>query len=404
MFLRIDLLDNEEKVHRDVLLKFQAKTTIEQLKEKIESSFEIPPEKQQIFGSNDRRIHVLVGTLEDAGIQDNEHLILKHADLSVWIAFNRHFDLAKQYLSRKREHKVKEEVKLAFKRLTILEKNNFFIAYSEFDSRRQEFSENYEPFLDCDDDQLKNAAVLYFLRLFKDDPLKPSTQVVFSPKPNPGVQGGFICSVKRSEEILGNYFLKPHLGFSKMASGNQPVDLCELLIYKLLYLVEIGPEVHFLPNAHTSPSGLYIATKEVPSFRIAGTKNLVMPTSECYKLDILRAIFHLRDLYSNFNNYGLDGNDKLCIVDFHIGDYKRSIRSSVISDLRSKERFEVYKTSMEEWKLAEVVKKADEEISCQKLQFKTDLIASGASKNYTDYLEKISENIQFVSQSLGVPC
>ncbi|KAI6217767.1 hypothetical protein M3Y95_01195300 [Aphelenchoides besseyi] len=385
MFLRIDLRDNEEKVHRAVKLKFQAKTTIEQLKEKIESVFHIAPEMQQIFDSDDRRIDLLVGSLEAAGIQDNEHLILKHADLNIWTEFNKDFDLAKKHVDKKQEHKAKEYVKSAFEGST-------------------EFNENYEPFLDCDDDQLENAAVLYFLRLFKDDPLKPSTQVVFSPKPNPGVQGGFICSVKRSEEILGNYFLKPHLGFSKMASGNQPVDLCELLIYKLLYLVEIGPEVHFLPNAHTSPSGLYIATKEVPSFRIAGTKNLVMPTSECYKLDILRAIFHLRDLYSNFNNYGLDGNDKLCIVDFHIGDYKISIRSSVVSDLRSKERFEVYKTSMEEWKLAEVVKKADEEISCQKLQFKTDLIASGASKNYTDYLEKISENIQFVSQSLGVPC
>ncbi|KAI6229390.1 hypothetical protein M3Y95_00526100 [Aphelenchoides besseyi] len=359
MFLRIHLHDNKDEVHRSVKLKFEAQTTIEQLEDKIQSVFLIAPEMQQILDAIGRRID-----------------LLKHADLNIWIAFSGHFDSAKNHMDKRRKQKAKENVKFALELMTVLKKNNF------------SNTENYASILDCDDDQLKNAAILYFLCLFKDDPQKPSTQVVFSPKPNTGAQGGFVCSVKRSEEILGKYFLKTHSGISNLPSGNQPADLCELLIYKRMHLVRMGQEVHFLANAHTSCSGTYIATKEVPSFRPAATKKLVMPTSESYKLDMLRIIFYLRDLESNNNNYGLDGNDKLCIVDFHIGDYKKSIKSSIVSYLRSNERVEVYETCMEEWKLADVVKKADVEILCQKLQLKTDSIAAGTSKSYTDYLKK----------------
>lgn len=34
------------------------------------------PRRQRIFDSNDRRIDVLVGSLEEAGIKDNETLVL----------------------------------------------------------------------------------------------------------------------------------------------------------------------------------------------------------------------------------------------------------------------------------------------------------------------------------------
>lgn len=51
-------------------------TTIKHLQDKIQSVFQIVPEMQRIFDSNDRRIDLLVGSLEDAGIRDNETFIL----------------------------------------------------------------------------------------------------------------------------------------------------------------------------------------------------------------------------------------------------------------------------------------------------------------------------------------
>ncbi|KAI6188313.1 hypothetical protein M3Y98_00341400 [Aphelenchoides besseyi] len=366
MYLIVELRDHEDKCHDSVGLEFEAQATIKQLRDKIQSVFKIAPEMQRIVDSTDRRIDLLVSTLEDAGIHGNETLIVKHADWGAWTEFNAFFDLAKK----------------------------------RFNSRFREFNENYASYLDTDDDQLKKAAEFYFSLLFKDDPQNPSIQTVFNSKPNSGAQGGLICLVKRSEEILGNYYLKSHLGLSsKTPSAHQAVDLRELLIYKLLQLLGIGPVVHFLPNAHMSCFGLYIATEEVPGFRTA--RDVRMPTYESYKLDILREIFYLIDLRSNNNNYGLNENDKLCIVDFQIGNHARSIKRSYF---KSNERIELYKTCMRDWRLSDAVKNADEQISLQKKRLKERSIFARASENYDDYLQKISDNIQLVSEILQDPC
>ncbi|KAI6202492.1 hypothetical protein M3Y96_00954700 [Aphelenchoides besseyi] len=400
MFLILELRDDEEKCHRAVRLEFEAQATIQQLRDKIQFTFQILPEMQQVVDSNNRRIDLLVGTIESAGIQDNETLIVKHANSDAWTSFNAFFDLAKKYVGKRRDDKAKEYIKLAFEKLTILRMSKFFDSYESFESRFREFNENYASYLDTDDDQLKKAAEFYFSLLFKDDPQNPSIQTVFNSKPNSGAQGGLICLVKRSEEILGNYYLKSHLGLSsKTPSAHQAVDLRELLIYKLLQLLGIGPVVHFLPNAHMSCFGLYIATEEVPGFRTA--RDVRMPTYESYKLDILREIFYLIDLRSNNNNYGLNENDKLCIVDFQIGNHARSIKRSYF---KSNERIELYKTCMRDWRLSDAVKNADEQISLQKKRLKERSIFARASENYDDYLQKISDNIQLVSEILQDPC
>ncbi|KAI6188675.1 hypothetical protein M3Y98_00379700 [Aphelenchoides besseyi] len=402
MFLILELRDDEEKCHRAVRLEFEAQATIQQLRDKIQFTFQILPEMQQVVDSNNRRIDLLVGTIESAGIQDNETLIVKHAHLGIFAHFEYSMDSTKKEVQKKRDHKAKEYIKLAFKQLTILNESDFFSAYTSFHSRFREFNENYASYLDTDDDQLKKAAEFYFALFFKDDPQNPLIRTVFSSKFDLGSQGGLICSVKRSEEILGNYYLKSHLGLSsKTPSGHQAVDLRELLIYKLLQLLGIGPVVHFLPNVHMSCFGLYIATEEVPGFRRAD--KVVMPTYESYKLDILREIFYLIDLRSNNSNYGLNKDDKLCIVDFQIGNHARSIKSSLRSYLKSNERIELYKTCMRDWRLLDMVQSADEQISLQKQLLKERSIFARASDDYKDYRQKISENIQFASEILQDP-
>lgn len=58
---------------------------------------------------------------------------------------------------------------------------------------------------------------------------------------------------------------------------------------------------------------------------------------------------------------------------------------------------------MQDWRLSDVVQNADEQISRQKQLLNEQSISAKASKNYTDYLRKISENIQFVSEILQDP-
>jgi hypothetical protein len=49
---------------------------------------------------------------------------------------------------------------------------------------------------------------------------------------------------------------------SRSSSAVDDVDLRELFIYQLFNLIGIAPPVFFLPNAHPSSVGLYIATLE----------------------------------------------------------------------------------------------------------------------------------------------
>ncbi|CAJ0957468.1 unnamed protein product, partial [Mesorhabditis belari] len=124
--------------------------------------------------------------------------------------------------------------------------------------------------------------------------------------------GGLICNVLRNGSLLGKYYVKEHIGLSNW----QHADLREIFIYKLFELIQVGPEVHFIPNTHYSGLGLYIGTKEVVGFRRADTEGLEISNELYAQRDLLRRVLCVKDLHSK--NYGVDDKGKLSIVDFQI--------------------------------------------------------------------------------------
>lgn len=105
----------------------------------------------------------------------------------MWTDFKKFYDLVKKY-EKKEEHKVKENVKHAFERLTILNASKFFITYVKFGDLLRDFNENYASYLDADNEQIRKAAEAYFAAFFNDNPENPSINVDFRPKPNSGAQ------------------------------------------------------------------------------------------------------------------------------------------------------------------------------------------------------------------------
>ena len=58
---------------------------------------------------------------------------------------------------------------------------------------------------------------------------------------------------------------------------------------------------------------------------------------------------------------------------------------------------------MEDWRLSDMVRNADEQISNQKKLLNEQSISSKANQIYMDYFRKASENIQFVNEILQNP-
>lgn len=136
-----------------------------------------------------------------------------------------------------------------------------------------------------------------------------------------------MCIVKKNDEQIGKYHVKEHIGLS----NHRNADLREIFVYKLLELIKIGPKVHFLPNKHYSCFGLYIATEDGKFYKYLvfiiiyvlvvgfcrGNSNGVILTDELRaQRDLIRRIFFLKDVHSE--NYGVDGNGSLSIIDFQV--------------------------------------------------------------------------------------
>jgi hypothetical protein len=73
-------------------------------------------------------------------------------------------------------------------------------------------------------------------------------QVSFSPKKS-GIQIGFICDVSDGCQTI-RYFIKTHQHGPTQDNlkSLKPPDTKELFIYKLIFHLGIGPEVHFVPS------------------------------------------------------------------------------------------------------------------------------------------------------------
>jgi hypothetical protein len=142
-----------------------------------------------------------------------------------------------------------------------------------------------------------------------------------------------IVNTKDGQEIT--YHAKTHRGGlkSQHSSSSQPVDLKELLIYKILEFSGIGSETHFF---YDDIKNFYIATKDVgyddkkmkqgefityEKIRENNSSEELLKNSLIVngfiKADIISRLLSLSDVINNGGNTGISSSEQFKIIDFN---------------------------------------------------------------------------------------
>ena len=233
--------------------------------------------------------------------------------------------------------------------LHILYRKNFIRMYSKFLDEDFDMSDLFQQCIIGVDECMKLATSCYFEQYYRNYELK----IEFFPKSHAGAQvglnktspcyllsvfhlhlefqGGFICKTETEE-----FFVKNHTFITSHESQHSRPDHCKVFIYRLLHLIGVGAEPHFIPNKHSKKYAFtlafYIATKRGNLLIYFGTIYTIIVVSgfkrradhsSCHftsqhqlQLDMLKCLFCLTDL--NSGNYGLDENEQLFIIDFMV--------------------------------------------------------------------------------------
>jgi len=139
-------------------------------------------------------------------------------------------------------------------------------------------------------------------------------KVSFDPKKD-GVQHGLIAHVQIGSQIT-TYFVKTHSrGQSRGSSSSAQVDTREMIVYKQLELIKVGPEVFFFYNDFDIRE-LFIATSSLgPDFKTfeqltnkAEFKDIFDNNDEYQRglvlVDLLSKILFINDVSNNPANFG----------------------------------------------------------------------------------------------------
>lgn len=162
-------------------------------------------------------------------------------------------------------------------------------------------------------------------------------------KKKDGEQTGAIASVTfktRNNLIFDTFYIKTHQnGISSQHRISNLLDPREIFVYKFLFLIGIGPEVHFY-FSFTNPNDFYIATKTVDKIdnKFSTINDLITIDEEfrtsyqtCIKykesivyVELLSKMLFLSDIASNSHSYGFiekfESIEGVKIVDFLIKD------------------------------------------------------------------------------------
>ncbi|CAP25726.2 Protein CBG05181 [Caenorhabditis briggsae] len=280
----------------------------------------------------------------------------------------------------------KKQVIGASKILQRLYKDGFFATYADFAIRQIKFNREFSRFLDDVDGSIKQAVERYFTALLEKNPANPTLSFSYSEKPVQGIQAGFICKVNCGETIQ-RFYVKGHSAMS----SRQNVDLRELFIYRLLFQIGVGPAVHIVPNLHTSSIGVYIATLEVANFNSSHVINL--PLKAEIMLDLIIRLFNVSDLHGD--NYGLDSNGNLSIIDFRISGYSFNSKNCDVwrSYKQQPAKLKVLEEILKDWNLQNAILETNESFNSTKELPKKRNISCMASERYSRYFESVSQNV-----------
>ncbi|CAI4220902.1 unnamed protein product [Auanema sp. JU1783] len=369
--------DAEDRLFKNIILEPQISRV--DLLNRIEHVTKIPIEFQQIkYRGNE--LPDSLNPLES--IKEFEELTVKHSSLPEWEVFLLASDIPKN-----RPHTAKKKQVLeASHVLQRLFTEGFFSSYAGFAIRRIKFIQEFSEYIDDYDEFIRIAVERYFSALFEKNPANPILSFNYSEKSIVGIQAGFICNVSCGG-TLQRFYVKGHSAMS----SHQNVDMREIFMYLLLAQIGVGPSVHIIPNIHTSVIGVNIATLEVVNFKPSHTTKLTLKAE--LMLDMIKRLFNVSDLHCD--NYGLDINGNLSIVDFRISgsSFDPKNRNVWRNYKQQPEKLKIIREILKGWNLSKAIHDADDLFNDTKEFLKNRNISCMASQRYARYFDSINQNV-----------
>eukprot|EP00842_Homolaphlyctis_polyrhiza_P001644 jgi/Hompol1/2480/HPOL_006010-RA len=173
-------------------------------------------------------------------------------------------------------------------------------------------------YLDADVETIQAAARWYFMLEHARARLDESLFSITFDNKQDGVQSGGVCDVFNGSNTT-RYFIKTHQNgpTNQNIKSLHPPDAIELFVYKLLELIGVGPEVHFMVPMHGTKRTVYIATKDANLTLLEHLDPSTASLTALLAMDLISRILCLSDCCDNTTNCGLVG-DKPMIIDFRI--------------------------------------------------------------------------------------
>lgn len=114
---------------------------------------------------------------------------------------------------KSKSHTAKNWIPTALDHLAVLEKSNFFLAYSSFFEEWVEFHDKYAHEVDKDGNFMKPAVESYFRNLFEKSPGFPTITVEFREKNHRGVQVNLKIHTSYYFGLNLNHIIKTFIGW-----------------------------------------------------------------------------------------------------------------------------------------------------------------------------------------------
>ncbi|CAI5446160.1 unnamed protein product [Caenorhabditis angaria] len=417
MELFLQLKDQDDILHSSLECEFESEATLKQLKCKLKAVWDIDQDYQEIyFDDGNPLVGLRENSLKSYGVTHGSKLIVKHSNLSWWSQYKNYIEIAIKPGDKRMVH-AREAVNLQ----TRLMEQGFFNVYSSFNAFRMKYHHDVAAWADDNLQLMKKAIEIQFrAQHFKrgaEDESDFSCRFEIRPIDLAGSRKNTLALVKlhgEKEETKFNVKCH-HFGPSCSFPKGQFPDIKEVFCYKLLELINVGPEAQFiLSNKFTgSKTSIYIATKWNERFvPISGGEEINVETLG--QLLLLGKFLFLDDLHSDNCGKWKDTNEaaivdflpkshtlykdiKMALLDNQSSLYWETTQIDALEKCSEKFRLQIAKKYIHKWDLLTKIDMANEQIKREKDLMKRHEIGFKGEKNPTEelerYIEVVKENI-----------
>lgn len=413
LFLTFRLVGDEDDLVFPNIIFEKPVNRLELLK-RIETVTKIPIHYQSI---KHRGVDIPQTLYPLENINDFEELSVEHVELSWWDLYKTYVDIA---LKPDRLEHAQEAVKIHAR----LMENGFFDVYRGHNSFQMQNHYQVASWADGNIQLMQDATKSHFRRqhfmLGANDESEFTCRFERRDRNCGGSRKNTIAFVKlHGEKQETMYNVKcHHFGSSINSAKGRSPDIKELFVYRLLQLINVGPEAQFiLPSVTTgSKTSMYIATKWRDDFvSLASVEEEDVSEEILVQITLLGTFLFVDDLHSDNCGYW-KGTKNAAVIDFMPKSYSlyTNLQTAVLRNepamvwnerhfdalvnCKEKNRLEMVKRYLNTWDLVSKIDMANDELKPQKDRMKQLEIGF---KGFNSPTEELDQYISVVKENLS---